>query len=342
MYTGKQYKGAADRLPGHPDGKRTQQFRLRDNREKNRNPILIDDRPSAFQAKGSDGLHCVQPKLPDGLTPASTAKVWPFPNSKSSMPEGIVCKEIEVDDGDIKVNALKNICVKASEIGEKTQNERPKAERPKAERAKEVWATETDGSDKYNNLGSGKINPFQVPIKSACHSTRGASEIKLYYHFGPYNHGYIVRVESGGDKGNMVYKDMHSLIDTKDKYSNQHDTTDSSEIISQTNKTDNLPLKYDAYTKLAGEGARFQCVRENIHQIKNDTYFYAEGVKIIVTPFRYKKKDLGVSFKTLWGSWGRCFDKKFNISNDEVKAVIKRGVGLRVVLTEAKPDKIKL
>ena len=68
------------------------------------------------------------------------------------------------------------------------------------------------------------------------------------------------------------------------KYSNRHEST-KGKILEHTYKNSNeegrradvRSKNFDAYTKLAGEGARFRCVRNNIAKITDDTVFYAAG-----------------------------------------------------------------
>ena len=65
----------------------------------------------------------------------------------------------------------------------------------------------------------------------------------------------------------------------------------------------------DAYTKLAGEGARFLCVRNNMQNLNDSTVFWFG--------------DCGVKFSDLCKSWGWSFNKKFDITNDEIRNALQ-------------------
>ena len=75
----------------------------------------------------------------------------------------------------------------------------------------------------------------------------------------------------------------------------------------------------DAYTKLAGEGARFVCVRENMAKLRNDSYFYYEDAGV----------NYGITFAKLWVSWEKNFKKAYNVPNATIVAKLKSAATLR-------------
>lgn len=125
--------------------------------------------------------------------------------------------------------------------------------------------------------------------------------------------GYIISVGKSTQAGADVLGDMvNGHVDTTNTYSNQHEVT-AGKILGETYKRDNgvgrnqiRSRNFDAYTKLAGEGARFQCVRRNIGRITNNTVIYAAGEKE------------GVRFSELWLTWSASFDKEYDISDRTV------------------------
>lgn len=291
MHAEKQVRDTPSRMFIQPEGKGTQQFRLRDNRG-SAAPILDNRSSSVLQAKCMNSIPCMQRKLPNDpdLTPSGRqAKVWlgniDDPKEKS---KGILCNEISVIDSGDKAEALKNISTKAGEVGATTH--------------KAIWA---ESDNNYNKVDSPLINPFQVPIMAKYGVNPSDSKIKLFYHYGPYNHGYIVKVELGYNSsvetGTMNNKDQVG----ENEYSSKHDTKDDRIILNQTEDQDNAK-KFDAYTKLAGEGARFQCVKRNINTISNNT--------VICVPY----SNQGVAFCELWKTWGATFNKEFNIKDDAI------------------------
>lgn len=81
---------------------------------------------------------------------------------------------------------------------------------------------------------------------------------------------------------------------------------------------DKRSLYLDAITKLGGEGARFQCVRNHMDQLKNDSVFYYES----------KGQYKGITFQKLWGMWGDTFKYAFNIDNPTV--IAEAGASMQV------------
>ena len=286
---------------------------------------------SFFISSQLKNKYCFQYKLPSGLQKDSSkaATVWlgDISNRKEKS-DGILCEKINVKNEDTKENCLKNISEKAAEIGDNTP-------------INTNWETSESGAGIYNDINSTKMNPFQVPIQSVFPVTQDdAYIITLYYHFGPFNHGYIVQVYDNGSNGIMSYKAILSA----GEYRNEHDETKNTKILDQTNEG-NDNIKFDAYTKLAGEGARFQCVRDNIGKISNNTYFYLNGSLELSDLYTYKKlTNPGVSFKTLYSNWGRVFSHKFNISNQDIKnAISKKLIPIsNIISTDNKDDKIKI
>lgn len=111
------------------------------------------------------------------------------------------------------------------------------------------------------------------------------------------------------------------------QYSNIHEKTAANNILNLTDQTTpvnppNLPqqqIGWDSMTKLAGEGARFQCISNNMNTITDDTWIYTPGPNINGTP------NPGVQFNTLWVRWKDWFNKEYNISDNAVaNALINR------------------
>ncbi len=81
----------------------------------------------------------------------------------------------------------------------------------------------------------------------------------------------------------------------------------------------------DAYAKLATEGARFKCVRENMGNIKEDSFFY---IPIIFgkTTIGY----IGVEYENLWKSWSAVFKKAYGIEDERISSEIKKCVHISI------------
>lgn len=76
---------------------------------------------------------------------------------------------------------------------------------------------------------------------------------------------------------------------------------------------------FDAYTKIVGEGARWQCVAAHAANLTNNSVFFTDHP-------RDGRKVRGVTFRTLWLSWKDVFGKRYDIPDSEVKAAIDRGL----------------
>ena len=151
--------------------------------------------------------------------------------------------------------------------------------------------------------------------------------------------GYIVSVDKSRQRGradaagSMINpgKDQNGKtvgVDTNDSYSNRHEPAQGS-ILGHTYRKGNVQgqrgdirsKNFDAYTKLAGEGARFQCVRRNIATITDDTVIHARG------------QNQGVKFCELWLTWSASFDKKYDIPDSEIKGKLSDTTGGKPINT---------
>lgn len=117
---------------------------------------------------------------------------------------------------------------------------------------------------------------------------------------------------------------------TNDSHSNRHEPAQGS-ILGHTYRRGNVQSQrgdirsknFDAYTKLAGEGARFQCVRRNIARIADDTVIHVSG------------QNQGVRFCDLWKTWSAFFDKKYDIPDDEIAEKLLDTMGGKFINTLA-------
>ena len=102
--------------------------------------------------------------------------------------------------------------------------------------------------------------------------------------------------------------------------------------------TDNLTRlkekskRLDAATKLAGEGARWVCVRNHAQHLKNSSKFYTAHPKD-------GSIYLYITFEKLWGVWGTKFSSKFDILNKEVsKMIVDNMVDANLIETTEKAN----
>lgn len=131
--------------------------------------------------------------------------------------------------------------------------------------------------------------------------------------------GYATQLHDTSHPGmSKVAPSMYDTGGTKplkdNLYGNQHVTNVKTPLIGVTGQT--TETGYDAYTKIAGEGARWQCVRNHAAHLSDDSAFFLTE----------KGRTYGVTFVGLWLSWENVFGKKYNISDSEVaEAIWKQG-----------------
>lgn len=165
--------------------------------------------------------------------------------------------------------------------------------------------------------GQNVLNPFvftpQIKVKNK-------DAIQVSYMYDHDHYSYVVKTEEGNRKG-IMEKMLEANPPDYGVYEQAHANIGNKKILFHTlAKNGKNPAKgsLDAYTKLAGEGARFMCVRSHIANITDNTIFYAD------TNWKDPNRALiyGITFQDLWGKWSKKFDKKFNIDNAEVKNVL--------------------
>lgn len=301
---------------------------------------FVDNRPSvSAQARMVASISCAQYKLPGSLIEKDqTAKVWLSKDNEKT--DGILCEEIEeANKKSVKSDALKNIAEKAAAIGKGCGDHALRSDG-------KGWVNDNwETGANYNNTGAApvKINPFQVPIACEYSTTAKARaeheeaelsntvRLIMRYHFGPYNNGYVLGVTKNNKRENssrseVTYSGFLSTAPSgEDEYSNTHASVagtvlDATKGLKDGNRAD----KYDAYTKLVGEGARFQCVRNNISIVKDDTCFYTT-----VNPQSTDK--VGILYKDLCKCWGDVFGEAFDIDNQRLIAALRDGYSKKEV-----------
>ncbi len=175
--------------------------------------------------------------------------------------------------------------------------------------------------NKSEERGGSYLSPFLLRARAAW-SGNDNDQVQLDYHFGSFNHGYVVRTQIGtGLTADIIkdqpYKNTTNLQRELSEYSNIHATDDANENIlglvtpqSGDAYVDQNEKKLDAVTKIAGEGARWQCVRSAAGKLKNNLRFY--------TPKLTGDKNPSIEFSDLWLTWSTVFNKEFNIPDEGV------------------------
>lgn len=152
-------------------------------------------------------------------------------------------------------------------------------------------------------------NRYFDPLRVRCVGDYGGHPIELDFHFGNKFSGYVVRVhdpEAGID--DQAMNANPKTLDAATEYGHVHEVDD----------RPRRPILdtpgADAVTKLAGEGARWQCIGDNIGAMRDDTRIYTnENADDAISPnVRF------IDFPTLWKSWAATFDKEYGIADEKV------------------------
>lgn len=226
------------------------------------------------------------------------------------------CKINLVEDNcDKRVDAIKRISKRAADVGNMLNKSR------------------TENEDIPN------IVNVAIPCKYKTTKQKKDVSLTMTYSMGKTDPGYIIKIERKKDNNNneigiMVPGSLYDSNSTKNKanrtkfkvsgdkvgtaltdieYTNIHHDTKMKNLLLATKKKNQNGVKeamcaekWDAYTKLAAEGARFSCVRNNIDKINDDTVIWDDDLKC------------GVYFSDLWKTWAWSFNKKYNISDNDI------------------------
>lgn len=181
-----------------------------------------------------------------------------------------------------------------------------------------------------NNQDAPTIDPFMFGVMVSFAGADQDERLELIFQHAKEWTGYV---EAIYDSTNTHTRAVPSMYDSRAeatrkggkaqgdehyrflKFSNVHEKHDGNSrapapnILDLTTGGDEHNL--DAYTKLAGEGARWQCVRKHASMLRDDSLFYTADPNS-------DTKVLAIDFKTLWITWAETFDKDYDITDKTV------------------------
>lgn len=149
--------------------------------------------------------------------------------------------------------------------------------------------------------------------------------LKLTYEFSTTRPGYVISQAINDETPatittgpTIANPDDVGLADT---YSSTHADTGTTKIATLLEQNPMLTRReneerLDARTKLAGEGARFQLVRNRIDRLANNSRIYTRGVGS-------DRHVYWTTFSTLWLNWLSVFDSAYDISDATVATKLK-------------------
>ncbi len=173
-----------------------------------------------------------------------------------------------------------------------------------------------------NTRDANKMYPFI--FESTVRFKEGSEEksIILGYKYANNTPGYVVYQEvTGEEMAEMsgVKNNEEQAGYAKTYFSSHNDSGDKkiSKQINQivTDKQSNNSLRLEARTKLAGEGARFDVVLNNMNALSDETPIY--------TVSGNGKNAHYIKFSELWKNWALVFGSKYGISNNVVAEKLK-------------------
>lgn len=186
------------------------------------------------------------------------------------------------------------------------------------------------GARNFGQESFNSVDPFMYEVTVPYKFEDAPRTLKLRFQ---HASGYTGYVETVYDSGNAEASQSPSMYDLSTeaplkggkpegvtrnmRYSNKHDTRSRDDIFDST--YGGTEESFDAYTKIAGEGARWKCVRHHADRLRNDSYFYVTDTDA------GRKTYWGVTFVSLWLSWDSVFDKRYDISDGDVAGAIRGG-----------------
>lgn len=166
------------------------------------------------------------------------------------------------------------------------------------------------------------IDPFLYGARTSY----GGTVLRVFYQHSPDWPGYVTYIDDGAEAARMRLNgpiNNAAVAGVPDEFGRKHHETGNANLAGDITlnaadtRLDN-ERRWDTMTKLAGEGARFVCVRNNINAMTDKSRFYVLGVAED-DPTYY------VTLEDLWSSWAAVFNKQNNIANVVVRAAIVGG-----------------
>lgn len=159
------------------------------------------------------------------------------------------------------------------------------------------------------------IDPFMLRVTGKYDVAK--HDMALDYHFGNSWMGYVIKVVDAGKGINQAmkpipHKEIAELKLEDSHFSNVHRARGGNAAIAGADDADSV-------TKLAGEGARWNCIRTGLPSVADTTKIYtnenSDGK--VTEEMRY------VTFPVLWKSWAATFERKFGIPDEKVIEKLK-------------------
>lgn len=181
--------------------------------------------------------------------------------------------------------------------------------------ANRIKAADGGMANSPNPRNPNNMYPFVFQISVPFGKKDNHKTLTVKYQYANNATGYVIAQEVTGEGES----DMTNAPNTNaapgfaGTYFSTHGNTGATKLSDLIEQDSSLPEqenaeRLDARTKLAGEGARFNVVKDNMATISDRTIIYTED----------KTHAYYIRFRSLWMNWGGLFNSAYGITNDQL------------------------
>lgn len=181
--------------------------------------------------------------------------------------------------------------------------------------ANRIKAADGGMANAPNPRNPNNMYPFVFQISVPFGKKENIKTLTLKYQYANNATGYIIGQEVTGEgQSDMTNApNVNAALGFAGTYFSTHGDTGSTKLSDLIEQDSNLPEqenaeRLDARTKLAGEGARFNVVKDNMSTISDRTIIYTED----------KTYAYYIRFRSLWMNWAGLFNSAFGITNAQL------------------------
>lgn len=183
--------------------------------------------------------------------------------------------------------------------------------------ANRIKAADGGMANAPNPRNPNNMYPFVFQISVPFGKKDNTKTLTLKYQYANNATGYIIgqEVTGEGESDMTNAPNANAAPGFAGTYFSTHGDTGSTKLSDLIEQDSSLPEKenaerLDARTKLAGEGARFNVVKDNMSTISDRKIIYTED----------KTHAYYIRFRSLWMNWAGLFNSAYGITNDQLAA----------------------
>jgi hypothetical protein len=186
--------------------------------------------------------------------------------------------------------------------------------------ANRIKAADGGMANAPNNRNANTMYPFVYEISVPFGGKSNTKTLTLKYQYANNATGYIIAQDLTGEGASDMTNapNANAAPGLANTFFSTHGDTGSTKLSTLLEQDATLPQKenaerLDARTKLAGEGARFNVVKENMATMSDRTVIYTED----------KTHAYYIRFRSLWMNWAGLFQSKYGITNEKLATELK-------------------